>query len=204
MAWRKWFRATAHHNTLTMDGKDVDKVASETLLWQPEGDVQILVTEHPGYPGLIHRRSIFFVNGKYFVIVDEASGTKKGWVNLNWQMPRGKIPNSREDMTFYSEFEGDSNFMFRCFGPEGMSMKKDEGWQSPSYMKKVKRMWVSFNAKKAGNDAVRFITVIHPKADAGYENISAKFTDDGFSNSGMSLVVKVGKGKKVKLGYELK
>ncbi len=204
MEWRKWFRATAHHNTLTMDSKDVDKVASETLLWQPEGDVQLLVTEHPSYPGLIHRRSIFFVNNEYFVIVDEASGTKKGWVNLNWQMPKGKIPNSREDMTFYSEFEGDSNFMFRCFGPEGMSMKKDEGWQSPAYMKKVKRMWVSFNAKKAGNEAVRFITVIHPKAEAGYEKISARFTDNGFSNSGMSLEVKVGKSKKVKLGYKLR
>ncbi len=203
MAWRKWFRATAHHNTLTMDGKDVDKVDSETLLWQPEGNVQTLVTEHPSYNGLIHRRSVFFVNGEYFVIVDEASGTKKGWVNLNWQMPKGKIANSREDMTFYSEFEGESNFMFRCFGPEGMSMKKDEGWQSPAYMKKVKRMWVSFNAKKAGNDAVRFITVIHPKMESGYEKISAKFTDSGFSNSSLSLEVKVGNGKKVKLGYKL-
>ena len=204
MAWRNWFRATAHHNTLTMDGKDVDKVASETLLWQPDGDVQMLVTEHPSYSGLNHRRSIFFVNGEYFVIVDEASGTKKGFVNLNWQMPKGKITNSREDMTFYSEFEGESNFMFRCFGPEGMSMKKDEGWQSSSYMKKVKRMWVSFNVKKSGNDAVRFITVIHPKAESGYENISAKFTDNGFSNSSLSLEVKVGKGKKVKLGYKLR
>ncbi len=203
MAWRKWFRATAHHNTLTMDGKDVDKVDSETLLWQPEGNVQTLVTEHPSYNGLIHRRSVFFVNGEYFVIVDEASGTKKGWVNLNWQMPKGKIANSREDMTFYSEFDGESNFMFRCFGPEGMSMKKDEGWQSPAYMKKVKRMWVSFNAKKAGNDAVRFITVIHPKMESGYEKISAKFTDSGFSNSSLSLEVKVGNGKKVKLGYKL-
>ena len=203
MEWRRWFRASAHHNTLTMDGKDVDKVASETLLWQPEGDVQILVTEHPSYPGLTHRRSIFFVNNEYFVIVDEAMGQKKGWVNLNWQMPKGKVPNSREDMTFYSEFEGDSNFMFRCFGPEGMSMKKDEGWQSSAYMKKVKRIHASFNAKKSGNEPLRFITVIHPKQDAGYENISAKFTDRGFSNSGMSLEVKVGKGKKVKLSYKL-
>ena len=93
--------------------------------------------------------------------------------------------------------------MFRCFGPEGMSMKKDEGWQSPAYMKKVKRIHASFNAKKSGNEPLRFITVIHPKQDARYENISAKFTDRGFSNSGMSLEVKVGKGKKVKLSYKL-
>ena len=203
MEWRRWFRASAHHNTLTMDGKDVDKVASETLLWQPEGKAQILVTEHPSYPGLTHRRSIFFVNNEYFVIVDEAVGQKKGWVNLNWQMPRGKVPNSREDMTFYSEFNGDSNFMMRCFGPEGMSMKKEPGWQSSAYMKKVQRMHVSFNVKKNGNETVRYITVIHPKQDAGYESISAKFTDKGFSNGGMSLEVKVGKGKKVRLGYKL-
>ncbi len=203
MEWRRWFRASAHHNTLTMDGKDVDRVASETLLWQPEGNIQILVTEHPSYPGLNHRRSIFFVNNEYFVIVDEAVGQKKGWVNLNWQMPRGKVANSREDMTAYTEFDGSSNFMFRCFGPEGMSMKKEPGWQSSAYKKKVQRMHMSFNVKKSGNEPVRYVTVIHPKETSGYETISAKFTDKGFSNSGMSLEVKVGKGKKVKLGYKL-
>lgn len=205
MEWRKWFRASSHHNTLTMNDQDVDKVPSKTLLWQPEGDVQILVTEHPSYKNLTHRRSIFFVDGKYFVIVDEAIGKMKGWVNLHYQMPRGDVPNSREDMHFHTNFEGESNFYLQCFcdDMEKMQMKKEKGWQSSDYMKKVQRMDASFKQKKETDDPVRFITVIYPKHDAGEEVVSAKFTDKGYDPNTLSVQVKVGKNKKKILSYTL-
>lgn len=205
MEWRKWFRASSHHNTLTMNDQDVDKVPSKTLLWQPEGDVQILVTEHPSYKNLIHRRSIFFVDGKYFVIVDEAIGKMKGWVNLHYQMPRGDVPNSREDMHFHTNFEGESNFYLQCFcdDMEKMQMKKEKGWQSSDYMKKVQRIDASFKQKKETDDPVRFITVIYPKPKAGEEVVSAKFTDKGYDPNTLSVQVKVGKNKKKILSYTL-
>ena len=205
MEWRKWFRASSHHNTLTMNDQDVDKVPSKTLLWQPEGDVQILVTEHPSYKNLTHRRSIFFVDGKYFVIVDEAIGKMKGWVNLHYQMPRGEVPNSREDMHFHTNFEGESNFYLQCFcdDMEKMQMKKEKGWQSSDYMKKVQRMDASFKQKKETDDPVRFITVIYPKQKAGEEIVSAKFTDKGYDPNTLSVQVKVGKNKKKILSYTL-
>ena len=205
MEWRKWFRASSHHNTLTMNDQDVDKVPSKTLLWQPEGDVQILVTEHPSYKNLTHRRSIFFVDGKYFVIVDEAIGKMKGWVNLHYQMPRGDVPNSREYMHFHTNFEGESNFYLQCFcdDMEKMQMKKEKGWQSSDYMKKVQRMDASFKQKKETDDPVRFITVIYPKHNAGEEVVSAKFTDKGYDPNTLSVQVKVGKNKKKTLTYNL-
>ena len=205
MEWRKWFRASSHHNTLTMNDQDVDKVPSKTLLWQPEGDVQILVTEHPSYKNLTHRRSIFFVDGKYFVIVDEAIGKMKGWVNLHYQMPRGEVPNSREDMHFHTNFEGESNFYLQCFcdDMEKMQMKKEKGWQSSDYMKKVQRIDASFKQKKETDDPVRFITVIYPKQKAGEEIVSAKFTDKGYDPNTLSVQVKVGKNKKKTLTYNL-
>ena len=205
MEWRKWFRASSHHNTLTMNDQDVDKVPSKTLLWQPEGDVQILVTEHPSYKNLTHRRSIFFVDGKYFVIVDEAIGKMKGWVNLHYQMPRGDVPNSREDMHFHTNFEGESNFYLQCFcdDMEKMQMKKEKGWQSSDYMKKVQRIDASFKQKKETDDPVRFITVIYPKHDAGEEVVSANFTDKGYDPNTLSVQVKVGKNKKKILSYTL-
>ena len=205
MEWRKWFRASSHHNTLTMNDQDVDKVPSKTLLWQPEGDVQILVTEHPSYKNLTHRRSIFFVDGKYFVIVDEAIGKMKGWVNLHYQMPRGDVPNSREDMHFHTNFEGESNFYLQCFcdDMEKMQMKKEKGWQSSDYMKKVQRIDASFKQKKETDDPVRFITVIYPKHDAGEEVVSAKFTDKGYDPNTLSVQVKGGKNKKKILSYTL-
>lgn len=205
MEWRRWFRASSHHNTLVMDDKDVEKVASKTLLWKPDGDVQILVTEHPSYKNLTHRRSVFFVDGEYFVIVDEAVGKMKGWVNLHYQMPRGDVPNSRDDMHFHTNFEDGSNFWLQCFcdDMDRMQMKKEKGWQSSDYMKKVQRIDASFKQKKEDDEPVRFITVIYPKEKAGEESVSAKFTDKGYSDKGLSVQVKVGKNKKKTLSYTL-
>ena len=201
MEWRNWFRATAHHNTLTLDNRDLETTESRTLLWQPEGDVQILVTENPGYPGLTHRRSVFFVDGTYFVIVDEASGEAEGMVNLHYQMPRGNVPNSREDMTFYTDFEEGSNFMFRCLGPESMTMKKEKGWMSTSYMKKAQRMNVSFNVRKYADSTVRYITVIYPKTEAGrFPSIDARFKN--VSPDRLKIQVRLD-GKKRTLEYDL-
>ena len=203
MKWRNWFRQTHVHNTLTLNWKDLETTDSKTLLWQPEGKVQTLVTENQSYKKLKHRRSVFFVDGNYFVIVDEAVGDAHGVINLNYQMPRGKVDNSREDMTFVTDFESGSNMKLQCFGPETMTMRKQEGWLSTDYRKKQKRMDVSFNVKKYDAEPVRYITVICPvkdKADA--PKISAKFKSKKYNEKGLEVEVKVN-GKKQVLKYNL-
>ena len=199
---RNWFRATNSHNTLTLRGEDLEKTDSKTLLWQPEGDVQILVTENQSYKNLKHRRSIFFVDGSYFVIVDEAIGKAQGPVSLYYQMPKGKVENSREDMHFATQFDKESNMKLQVFSPDGLSMKKEEGWLSEAYRQRVKRMKVSFTIRKETVEPVRYITVIVPKKEAGNNPaIRAKFMG-GFNDNGVKVQVKVGKEKKI-LEYKL-
>ena len=205
MNHRNYFRSTAVHNTLVLNGKDIENTDSKTLLWKPEGDVQILVTENQSYEKLKHRRSIFFVDGQYFVIVDEAVGSAKGMVELHYQMPRRKTSNSPMDMTFVTENEDNrSNMKLQCFGPQGMVMEKEFGWVSTEYMKKLKRTNASFNVKKEDNKPVRYITVIVPKQNAE-ENpkISASFINEYFNQNSLKLMVKVGKNKKKILEYSL-
>lgn len=204
---RHWHRQTAVHNTVTLNYKNLDQTQSETKLWKPEGNVQILVTENPSYKNLKHRRSIFFVDNSYFVIVDEMTGSQKGSVNLNYQMPKDdkdhKIENSREDMHFLTQFDKGSNMKLQVFGPEDMTMKKEPGWCSTAYMKRFKRMHVSFNARKESEDAVRYITVIYPvKNSADAPKLDAKFKTKKFSESELSVEVKVN-GKKQTLNYKL-
>ena len=52
MEWRRWFRQTKVHNTLTLSEKDLETTESVTKLWEPEGDIQKLVTENPSYNSL--------------------------------------------------------------------------------------------------------------------------------------------------------
>lgn len=203
MAQRNWHRQTCVHNTVTLNNKNLETTESVTKLWQPEGAIQTLVTENPGYKDLKHRRSIFFVDQTYFVLVDEVAGSAKGTVNLHYQMPKGKIANSREDMTFVTQFKDGSNMKLQCFGPKDMSMKKEPGWCSTAYRKRYKRMNVSFNVKKDDDKAVRYITIIYPVEKSGNApKLTAKFKNKRFEENNLEIEVKVN-SKKQTLKYKL-
>ena len=175
---RNWFRRTASHNTLTLDGRNLEKRNSITRKWQPEGDVQCLVTENESYEGLTHRRTFYFVDNTYFVIVDEASGDAAGTVNLHYGLCDGNVAIDKQHFSLVSAFEGDVQVKLQCFAPEQTEMKEEEGWYSTAYRQRTERIAVSWNTPKQSGSPVRYITVIYPylrpaKAPA----IEARFAD---------------------------
>ena len=203
MKLRNWFRQTAVHNTLTLDNKNLEVTESETKLWQPEGNVQILVTENPSYEGLKHRRSIFFVDNTYYVIVDEAVGNAKGKVGIHYQLCEGDVQLDPKTMTATTNFEGNSNVKLQCFAPNGASMEEEEGWRSIAYRQREERTAFAFNVEKNNDDAVRYITVIYPTENsAKAPKFEAKFKNQKFNENGLEVEVKVG-GKKKTLKYKL-
>ncbi|MBR4851441.1 MAG: heparinase II/III family protein [Tidjanibacter sp.] len=204
MKWRNWFRQTAVHNTLSLNGENLQTTESKTLLWQPEGDVQVLVTENPSYEGLTHRRTVFFVEEKWFVIVDEAVGDAEGIVNLNYQLPVGEVSVAKEAMRCATLNDFESNLTLQCFAPKGAYTTEAEGWFSDKYKSKVERKRVSFDvAKKSTDKAVRYITVIVPHKEAqNGPKIDAKFIGKGYSPNGVGVQVKVdGKSRKLKVEF---
>ncbi|MEG1402217.1 heparin-sulfate lyase HepC [Bacteroides sp.] len=203
MQLRNWFRQTAVHNTLTLDNKTLETTESVTKLWQPEGNIQTLVTENPGYKDLKHRRSIFFVDNTYYVIVDEAVGEARGEINLHYQLAKGKVNIDPKTMTLTSAYEGDSNVKLQCFGEKGTTLKKEEGWCSTAYRQRVKRTAVALNTQKDKADAVRYITIIYPTKDAAKApKLEAKFKNKKFDEKALEVEVTVG-GKKQTLNYKL-
>lgn len=202
MAERNWHRQTAVHNTVTLNDQNLETTESVTKLWQPEGGVQVLVTENPGYKDFNHRRSIFFVNNIYFVIVDEATGKAKGTVNLHYQIPK-EMNNDSEEMAFTTQFYEGSNVKLQCFGPKNMTMKKELGWCSTDYRKRYERTNLSFNVKKEVDKAVRYITIIYPvQNSANAPKLSARFKNKSYNDNSLTVEVKVN-GKKQILQYNL-
>lgn len=199
MKLRNWFRQTMVHNTLTLDNKTLETTESVTKHWQPEGDVQILVTENPSYKDLKHRRTVFFVDNTYFVIVDEAAGAAQGEVNLHYQLCEGKVNIDPKTLTVTSDFEGNSNVKLQCFGPKGTTLKKEEGWRSTAYRKRVERTAVAFNVNKDNAETVRYITIIYPTEErAKAPKLEAKFKNKKFDENALEVEVKID-GKKRKL-----
>lgn len=204
MEQRELFRSTSMHNTLVLNDQNLETTDSKTLLWKPDSDVQILVTENQSYEKLKHRRSVFFVEGKYFVIVDEAVGSARGSIKLHYQTPVGRVSNSNETMHLNTENTDGANMKLQCFNPEPMIMGKAAGWVSTEYMQKQKRMNVSFKVKRQDNKPVRYITVIVPKEEPGNTpKITASFIDEYYNQNSLKVMVKVGKNKKRVLQYTL-
>ncbi|MCI6212451.1 heparin-sulfate lyase HepC [Bacteroides heparinolyticus] len=203
MKLRNWFRQTCVHNTLTLDEKNLQTTESVTKLWKSEGNDQVLVTENPHYDGLKHRRSVFFVDRTYFVIVDEAVGDAKGTVNLNYNLCEGAVEVNGKNNMLISSFEGPSNVKLQCFAEKKMTLKEKEGWRSVAYRQRVPRTAVSFNIDKKTSDAVRYITIIYLANNTmTCPTFKAKFLNKSYDEKGVRVEVSVN-GKKRRLEYSL-
>jgi heparan-sulfate lyase len=200
---REWFRQTKVHKTLTLNNANLDSANSQCLYWKTGDKLDILAYENPSYKELNHRRSVFFVDKKFFVIVDEAYGKATGNVAIHYQMCEGKVKTNLANFTANTTFDDSNNVMVKCFGSKDMYMEDEEGWVSYEYRQKAKRAAYAFSVKKNTGAPVRFITVIYPVEDAeSAPDITATFDNKDFSDQGVNVGVTVGK-KKYKLGYQL-
>lgn len=198
---RNWFRQTAVHNTLTLDDKNLQTRESKLLKWEaaPEGD--LAVVETPGYDGLTHRRAVFFVDKKFFVIADEAYGDAAGDVAVHYQLlPCDPLENTVKKAVSTAFADG-NNITMRVFGAD--KMEAEEGWMSPAYRVKKARPAYAFRSEKKAGKPVRFITVIYPTdaANPASHSISASYKGK-YSANGANLEVTID-GKKYPLSYTL-
>ena len=175
-----------------MDGRNFETTLSVTKLWQPEGREQILVTENPSYQGLKHRRTVFFVEQTYYVIVDEAVGDAKGTVNLNYHFCEGTVNVDVKKNMATTAYAGPRNVKLQCFPEKKASFKKEEGWRSSAFRQGVPRTSLAFDLHKDDAEAVRYITVIYPVKDAAsYPVLKAKFLNKDFDEKGVKVEVSV-------------
>lgn len=146
-----------------------------------------------------HRRTVFFVDKKYFVLADEAAENAKGTINLNFQMCEtpSDVSLVKEENAIYTNYRGNSNVKLQCFSDHAISMNEKEGWQSVKYNEKTQRTSVSYDAKKTDTTPVRYITVIYPVTSVNeYPEIDAKFTDGGYSKGKIGVEISIGSVKK--------
>ena len=202
MKWRNWFRQTRAHNTLTLNNENLQTTNSQCILWDEEGDIQTVVTENPSYKDLKHRRSVFYVDGKFYVIVDEAIGTAKGNIDIHYHLAEGKVALDKKKDLVQTQYDG-INVTLQCFGPKDMEMIEEEGWRSKTYRQKEERTAVAFQVDKKTDQAVRYITIIYPTvAGEKAPKMSAKFIYKQFEENKLYLQVEINK-EKYSLNYSL-
>jgi heparan-sulfate lyase len=199
---RDWFRQTKVHNTLTLNDKNLEKADTKCLLWKSDNNVDMLVTENPSYRNLSHRRSVFFLDKKFYVIVDEAIGEAIGKVGIHYQMCEGDVTLDLLGQKAYTNFDDGNNLIVKTFSEQNQTMLEEEGWISYESKMKLPRKAYTFNVDKLSETPVRFITVILPIENAQKSpEIKASF-QKSFSEKELQLSLKVGK-QSYKLNYQL-
>ena len=188
-AVRDSFRATAMHNTLTLNGTTIDDSRMlGTFMKMAQTDVYDMVhTSNQSYGALRHERAVFRVKDGFFVVVDFAIGSATGSVELNWHFcPVDRDIVFSKDTYSYScrtDFADGNDMLFKTFCFSGTSASSSfTGTAGTSYTSNAigvrqERPCCRIALKKTETGTpVRFITVIHPfSAASKIPEISAVF-----------------------------
>lgn len=203
---RRWFRRTASHNTLTLDNQDIS-ITQGKLIKLEETPHQLVVTENQGYKNndFKHRRSIFFVNQEFFVLVDEGFGEATGTANLNFHLCEKESDAiiDKAEQGAHTTFD-DNNLLIRSFG-NNITCKEIEGRiaynTDQSYQT---RKAYSLEMEKIAGMPVRYITVLYPTDKPSEHTIKAEFIDGNQNiTKGISVKVTIDDTREYTLNYNL-
>jgi hypothetical protein len=170
---RNEFRGTRAHNTLVVDGHDQAEPAgpfSWTKLpavkaenWISGKCFDLFVGSHDGYCRLenpvVHRRWIFSLKGKFWVVRDVALGSGEHQLDLFWHLSPG-LAARKGDLDALVDI--DKNSGLRVLAAEGHGWSRDlrEGWWSPVYGRKERMNVLHFGTK--AKLPAEFVTLLVP------------------------------------------
>jgi len=101
--WRHWFKGTAAHNTVTVDGLDQQpyrrgkpkgpQMVSRLVDRRSTDGLELLQGEitSPAYDA-VHRRTVLFVAGEYWLVVDELRAAEPHGYALRWHLADPEAP----------------------------------------------------------------------------------------------------------------
>ena len=184
LAQRNWFRQTSVHNTLTLEDRNLETTDSKCIRWVTDGTTDILTVVNPSYEGLSHRRTVWFVDRRFFVIEDLASGNAAGRVILHYNLAEGTPLADTPGRSIETRYEDGNNLLLKVFGAE--TMEPRQGWVSYRYRQRKPRPAFAFPAEKKFGENVRFITVlvpfdhnVAPHIEASWQRRKIRVTIDG-------------------------
>jgi heparan-sulfate lyase len=198
---RNWFRQTKVHKTLTLNDQN-SRYAPRLLLWAPSEQQDILVVENDSYDNLTHRRAVFFIDKKYFVIVDEAIGSAIGQIGIHFQLAPGNAVFDEQNFSVRSDFEDGWNVAIRTTPQKGLSLVKEEGQVSFEYTLKEPRPAFVYQINKPMAKNVRFVTVVAPFAGSRAPDIKVEFPEEPTGSPSVRLKITNGNETKI-TGYTI-
>ena len=171
---RAWHRRTAAHQTLTLGGADCAD-AGRHLLWHAATGGDALAVENDAYPGLAHRRTLWFPGHAFFVILDEAIGDAAGALDLHFQLAPGDLHLDRDAGRVSTTFP-DANVLIAAATDSPSQIVEEEGWTSWEYGLREPRPALRF--QHPGTAPAIFLTVVVPYRGTEPPSVQAALPQD--------------------------
>ncbi|MBN1346719.1 MAG: alginate lyase family protein [Phycisphaerae bacterium] len=197
---RAWHRQTKVHQTLTLDGKNT-QVAGKELLWHTCPEFDALVVENASYPKLRHRRSVWFVGKRLFVLLDEAIGEGEGRLDLHFQMAPGDVQIDQAGKRATTRFD-DANVLVWSAPSIPVTLIEEEGWFAWSYGKRKPRTAFALRHER-GAPAV-FVTVLLPYRGRDVPEVSCELPSSFVAGADRFELTVRALGQSWRVGRDLK
>jgi hypothetical protein len=170
---RAFFRGTAAHNTMRVDGLDqangivpfgwTNLPVVKAERWTVGQKFNFFVGSHNGYERLpapvMHRRWVFHRKSQFWLVRDEAIGQGEHAIELAWHLGANLSPASARDYLF-----GDREESFGLVTAEGhgWSQSAHRGNWSPAYGRQERTTVIAFG--KVATLPTEFVTLLLPNA----------------------------------------
>lgn len=176
-AVRDWFRSSAAHNTLTVDGESSSVSAgpfswrtiapSKRVSWITQQRFDYVVGKHEGFDrladGATHTRSILFLKHNYWVVRDHVAGQRSHQLKLWFHFDSSVVPLSGNKNEVYVEGEDGlaTRLLIATFAPGG-TWTEESGWVSSCYGGREEALVFAYSV--LGNGSEELVTFLLPEA----------------------------------------
>ena len=212
-AGRSYFRGTAAHSTVTVDGRDQaepagpfswrQRPAARLLRWSSDDRLDVAEAEHDAYARLAdpvrHRRRVLFVKPHGFVVVDDLLGAAVHRVDVRFQL--GAAAVSLESAPWVRAEVGGRVLWMRAFAAAALETHlfhgrraPREGWISRGYGRQQPASTLVYRA--ACPLPLRVATLLWPAAGASVPPPEVRALD---GEDGAPVALVFGTGERVPL-----
>jgi heparan-sulfate lyase len=201
---RNWYRQTKVHSTLTLNNENMIITKAQQNKWKTSKNLDILTYTNPSYTDLNHQRTVFFIDKKYFVIIDRAIGKATGNLGIHFQLKEDSKPVfDTAKNKIYTTYADGNNLLIQAIHSDHVTLTEEDGKVSYIYAKEVKRPAFVFEKIKNNNQNELFATIIFPYEGSKAPEITVKPNrNNDFEKGNIDLNITVN-GKKSKITAQL-
>jgi hypothetical protein len=175
--WRHWFKGTAAHNTVVVDGRDQvpyrrgkpaqgthPQVALRSRDSAPGLDVLVGETRSVGYDA-VHVRRVAFVAGAFWVIEDELSAPTRHVYDARWHL----APEAQGAVSLRGGVVRAPGLALVAAGEGTIAL--EDGWIAPKYG--IRRPAPVVSVRVEAVEQARLVTVLVPLGDGDADPVVA-------------------------------